>query len=80
MQEIPDDSVTPLKTVEFKKRIGNKLNELLEADKITKAEHVDSLSLPSQIPFPRLIKTIRTSPPGRPTLAAIGSLAHHSIP
>lgn len=85
MQKITDNSVILLKTAaaELKKRIRNKLNELLEADEITKAEHafmaVDFPVTPEPHTLPKTHKTYADTPPGRPTEAAIRFLTHFSI-
>lgn len=68
---------------EFKKCIRNKLNELLEADEITKEEHafmaVDFPVTPEPKTLSKTHKNYADIPPGRPTVAAIGSLTHFSI-
>lgn len=68
-------------TQDFKQRIKAKLDAFLESGEITKREHafmvVDSPVTPVIYTLPKIHKSYTTVPPGRPIVAAIGSLTEN---
>ncbi|KAL2092169.1 hypothetical protein ACEWY4_011967 [Coilia grayii] len=68
-------------TAEFKAKIKAQLDALLHSDNISKREHafmtVDSPVIPVLYTLPKIHKAYTGVPPGRPIVAAIGSLTEN---